>query len=154
MTDKRHDPTDIEDGLRSFITFKIARVQNRLNAQASALLRKHTELSLTEWRILSLVNTMKTTTASAISREAEMDKGQISRAVKQLIDRGFLSANAHVIDQRQTMLSLTDRGQSEVTENIKIMHARQKRLTQHIDDHELAAFYRVLDKLYENADMP
>ena len=141
-------------GLPSFVTYKIARVQNRLNAQATAILRKHTDLSLTEWRIISIVNLLKSTTASTISREVGMDKGQISRAVKPLIDRGLLEPCEHEKDSRQTILCLTNRGQEVVDEHSKIMRARQDSLTQNIEDDELDVFYRVLEKLYKNAEVP
>lgn len=141
-------------GLLSFVTFRIARVQNRLNAQAAAILRKHTDLSLTEWRIVSVVNLLGHATASAISRDVGMDKGQISRAVKRLIDKKILETGDHAKDNRQTILRLSEPGKKIVTDNFEVMRDRQQRLTQNISDQELDVFYGVLERLYENAEMP
>ena len=154
MQDHNEVNSRFREGLRSFVTYRIARVQNRLNAQAAAILRKHTELSLTEWRILSLVNLMGPTTASAISREVEMDKGQISRAVKPLIDRGLLDPAEHARDNRHPILRLSDVGAEIVRENSQVMRGRQERLTHNISDEELATLYELLDKLFDNAKMP
>lgn len=154
MNDTTKTANRFGKGLTSFVTYRIARVQNRLNAQAAAILRKHTNLSLTEWRILSIVNLIGPTTASAISREVNMDKGQISRAVKPLASAGLLASVEHEHDHRQTILQLTPRGKSIVDANVQIMRERQAQLTHDIDDAELEAFYRVLDKLQNNIEMP
>lgn len=154
MQDNSNDTNRFAEGLRSFVTFRIMRVQNKLNAQAAAMLRKHTELSLTEWRIVSLLNLTGPTTASSISRVAEMDKGQISRGIKPLIERGLVKTSEHEQDNRQTILALTDEGSKIVRENSKIMRARQQRLTHDISDAELKLLYDILDRLYDNAEMP
>lgn len=142
------------EGLRSFVTFRMARAQNRLNAQATALLRQRTALSLTEWRILSIVNLTGSTTASNISREAHMDKGQISRAVKPMIDRGLLAQKTHHQDSRQTILSLTDAGQDIHDRTVGFMRERQTKLVADVSDEDLETFYRVLNSIYENAETP
>ena len=154
MTSTNDTTGRFREGLPSFVTYRIARVQNRLNAQATALLRKHTELSLTEWRVMSLVNLRGAITASGISREAEMDKGQISRAVKPLIRKGLLETKEHAKDSRQTILRLSERGSEIVRRNSEVMRNRQERLTHNISQDELDTFYSVLDKLFENTEMP
>ncbi len=154
MQEKANDTSRFAEGLRSFVTFRIMRVQNRLNAQAAALLRKYTDLSLTEWRIMSILHLTGPTTASNISRVVEMDKGQISRGLKPLIGRGLIQKSDHAQDNRQTILALTDLGTTTVVENQKIMRKRQERLTRDMSDEELETFYTLLDRLYDNTEMP
>lgn len=134
-------------GLKSFVTYRLARVQNRLNAQAAALLRANCDLSLTEWRVISLVNLLDVTTATVMAREAEIDKGQISRAVKSLTDNGYLFAKDSDRDGRQTLLSLSPKGYAIHARLIEIMRGRQQRLIEDISENELEAFYKVLEKL-------
>lgn len=146
------DPT-FSKGQRSFVTYRIARVQNRLNAQASALLRAHCELSLTEWRVISLAHILGETTATAMAKEVEMDKGQISRAIKGLTAAGHLIASNNKKDARQSLLRLSDSGAALYERLISVMLKRQQDLTADIDDDELDAFYRVLNKLGAKTSM-
>lgn len=134
-------------GLRSFLTFRLAQVQNRLNTQAGALLRAHCDLSLTEWRVISLANLLGATTATVMSREAQMDKGQVSRAVKQLIENGYLTSKSSENDARQSILSLSDSGAELHARLITVMRDRQMRLIQNISESDLRTFYKVLDTL-------
>lgn len=134
-------------GQRSFVTYRLARVQNRLNAQASGLLRAHSDLSLTEWRVISLANMLGETTATVMAREVDMDKGQISRAIKGLIEAGHLTAQSSERDARQSLLRLSASGAALHSKLISIMQQRQKDLVEDIDDSELQTFYAVLNKL-------
>lgn len=137
-------------GQRSFVSYKLARVQNRLNAQAAGLLRAHSELSLTEWRVISLASLLGETTATAMAREAEMDKGQISRAIKGLLSAGYLTSQNNARDARQSLLQLSKKGEAVYDRLINVMRQRQRDLTLGIEDAELEAFYRVLEKLEGN----
>ena len=140
-------PKQHSQELRSFVTYRIARVQNRLNAQAAGLLRMHSQLSLTEWRVISLSNLAGPATATALAREGQMDKGQISRAVKKLIESGYLRARIDQGDGRQTQLSLTDKGVAIHERLISIMRARQEHLVEDLSEAELETFFKVLESL-------
>jgi DNA-binding MarR family transcriptional regulator len=140
-------PLTTGEGVRAFVTFRLARVQNQLNAQASNILRDLCDLSLTEWRVVSLVHALKETTATVISREAQMDKGQISRAVKSLVKNGYLNAATNERDSRLNILSLEQKGIEVFDKVVEVMKARQVRLTSEITADELDVFYSVLDKL-------
>lgn len=43
--------------LNQFLTYRLSRVQAKLNTQGNALLQKHAGLKLTQWRLLALVGT-------------------------------------------------------------------------------------------------
>ena len=67
--------------LRQFITYRISRLQNSLNAQAGHVLSKLSDLTLTEWRILYILRSMSTATMSQIVQESRLDKAQSSRSI-------------------------------------------------------------------------
>lgn len=148
-------PTDrFAAGLPSFITFRLARVQNRLNVQASATLSAHSDLSLTEWRMISLIHASGETSAADLSRTAQMDKGQISRALKSLAAKGYIATRSSASDQRQSLLRLSGAGAILHRRLVAIMRRRQERLTSALSDVELAAFYAALEKLEAAAMEP
>lgn len=138
----------------TFITYRLARVQNLLNAQAIATLRTNSDLSLTEWRVLSLIVGEETTNASAISRLAQMDKGQISRGIKRIAGRGYIESQTDDHDHRQINLTPTPKGIETYERLVKIMRRRQRLLNEDITDDERRAFFATLDKLETRAKEP
>lgn len=154
MTTQETTQTDAQDDLRTFLTYRLARLQNRLNAQAIALLRAHSNLSLTEWRIISMLNLMGATTATVISKEADMDKGQISRALKPLVDRGLLREESNPKDHRQTILHLTAEGENSFAQTVQMMKGRQKQLTDGFSEEEQHQLFDFLNRLQKNITIP
>lgn len=134
-------------GLDSFVTFRLGQVQNRLNAQAAHVLRARSSLSLTEWRVISLINAAGSASAAELLRVFQMDKGQLSRTVKSLIAKGIVNGETGSGTRRQTVLSLSADGKRLHDRIVAVMVKRQRHLTSGISDRELEAFYSVLDRL-------
>jgi len=64
---------------KDFMTYSLSRLQAKLNAQASAVLRSCSSLSLVQWRILLVLRVMEADSLTTICRVSDMDKGQVSR---------------------------------------------------------------------------
>ena len=79
------EPVEDDDPLQRNLTYRLARVQARLNAQAARLLKEKAGLSLTQWRILKLIRTYGQANASTLAKASTMDPGHFSRKVKTLI---------------------------------------------------------------------
>jgi DNA-binding MarR family transcriptional regulator len=129
------------------MTYRLARVQNKLNAQAASLLRANCDLSLTEWRVISLASLLGETTATTMAREVDMDKGQISRAIKRLLEAEHLISKHSQSDGRQSLLSLSESGKTLHARVIPVMMERQHGLVEGIDEADLLTFYKVLEIL-------
>lgn len=140
---------DIQD-LKSVITFRLARLQNNLNTQASAILKAHSALSLTEWRIISTFEMLGETTLTDIANWSQVDKGQLSRTIKNLIQRGYLNSLPSKSDGRQQILSLSDKGHAQYLVLLPVMRKRQQNLIAGISAEDLAAFNHVIDQLNAN----
>ena len=137
--------------LLSFVTFRIARVQNNLNAQAISTLATHSDLKLTEWRLLASVESLGSTNAAEIVRRTQIDKGQVSRGIKSLRAKEMLSVTGSEADNRQQTLSLSPKGLREFEKVVVVMRQRQQVLTQEITQEELEILFSVLDRLETRA---
>ena len=133
--------------LKSFITYRLARLQSRLNAQAIRMLKTASNLSLTEWRIVAVTALHDTCTLSDLVRDTGLDKGQLSRAVSALVSNGYLVSAVNQDDQRQNLLHLSASGTELHAKLLPIMRGRQEHLLHGIDPHELATALKVLDAL-------
>jgi DNA-binding MarR family transcriptional regulator len=142
-------PTILHDGqpLTRFLTYRLSRVQAKLNAQANALLRDHAGMSLSKWRVLALVSTAGTTRLSDLARIAALDKGLVSRNVKALVAEGLMSSKQDDIDNRVQHLSLTAKGQALFDRILPRMQQRQAHLRAALDAHERDVLDAALDKL-------
>lgn len=138
--------------LHQFLTYRLSRVQAKLNAQASAMLRAHAGLTLSQWRILALVGAAGQTRLSDLSRVAALDKGLLSRNLKVLVGGGLVISEQDDIDHRVQHLSLSKRGKALFERTLPRMRKRQRRLRSALTAKELDVLYAALDKLEVAAD--
>lgn len=133
--------------LGGLLTFRMARVQAKLNAQGSRILRDVSGLSLAQWQIIMILGATGETTPSEVSRNAQFDKGLLSRKLKMLIEDGLVKSTPHPSDRRQQILALTPDGQRVFDETLPHMQERQERLRGLFEEDEITALYAALDKL-------
>ena len=133
--------------LQRFVTFRLTRIQARLNAEASRILRMNGGLSLTQWRIFVMLEAHGEQTATDIIRHTQIDKAQISRAARDMIATGLLTQRVNPIDQRAHLLDFTKLGREAFDRARPHMRARQTRLLDALTPDEIKLFYDVLDKL-------
>ena len=150
ITDQTEDTTHTAP--RHFLTFRLARVQAKLNAQSSRILKDHCGLTLTQWRLLSLIGAAGRTTAAHLSREVAMDKGLISRNIKTMVADGHVRITVDPEDNRAQHLELTEAGLEVFHTTVPRMRARQDALRALLDADEEAMLNRALAKLEKAAD--
>lgn len=133
--------------LSKFLTFRLSRVQAKLNSQANAILQHHSDLTLSQWRVLSLVGAFAPTQMSQVAKKSTLDKGLLSRNLKNLIADGLVSSEQDAKDQRVHHLDLTANGQSVYDKVLPIMQKRQAFLRAAMSEDEFESFLSGLDKL-------
>ena len=133
--------------LNTRLTYRLSRLQARLNKHAARLLAAHSDLSLSQWRVLTSIHALETTTLAELSREMQYDKAQISRSIKSLEEAGLVRQSADAADQRRVLLTLTETGQSEHGRLLPHVRKRHKVLVRGMDDREVKALFGALDKL-------
>lgn len=138
--------------LNQFLTYRLSRVQAKLNAQANALLQRHAGLTLSKWRILALVGAAGQTRLSELSRNAALDKGLLSRNLKIMVAEGLVATKQDDVDHRVQHLSLTKKGQSLFDTTLPKMRMRQAKLNGVLEPREIEVLYSALDKLELAAD--
>ena len=147
-------PAEPGDGtvLQQVLTYRLARVQAKLNAQGTRILRANSGLSLVQWRILTLLGRLGDSTSTEIAKTGDFDKGLLSRKLKTLIADGLVHSVPHETDNRVQILSLTKAGRDLHDSTLPHMNQRQTQLTEHFSAQELAVFFECLGKLERAAD--
>lgn len=129
------------------MTFRLAKLQASLNAQAIALLKANSGLSLVEWRLIQTLRMHKNASLSEIAPIVQMDKGQLSRKIKAMVEKGLLRTETDKKDQRVQHLKVTAAAQRLSEKMMPTMEARQELLLADVSEADLATFYEVIDKL-------
>ncbi len=134
------------------LTYRLARVQAKLNTQASRLLLREAGISLTQWRMLLIIGSLKGGRLSDIVRESALDKGQVSRTLKTMVTDGLVIREAIEGDQRASALTLTDNGQALLTRVLPKMTRRREYLTASLSEKEQDVLFSALEKLELSAE--
>ncbi|MEM6617991.1 MAG: MarR family winged helix-turn-helix transcriptional regulator [Pseudomonadota bacterium] len=144
------DPPRSIDG---FITYRLARVQARLNVQAARLLRDVSGISLPQWRVVALLGDVTETTSRELVRRSAIDKGLVSRTLKTLQAEGYVETRLSKADQRVQKISLTPKGRALFEKTLPHMHQRQRIIEASCSAEELRIFRAVLQRLEILADI-
>nr|WP_240311396.1 winged helix DNA-binding protein [Sulfitobacter sp. DFL-23] len=86
-----------------------------------------------------------------IVQESRLDKAQISRAVKALVEKGYVSTVQDENDQRRHLISATPEGRELKDRLLPAMMRRQQALTDGLQKDEVESFFRVIQQLEEVA---
>lgn len=152
MLDKNNGNERRLADLEEVATYRLARLQARLNAHAVALLRKHSVLSLTHWRLLTSINTLVETNLAELVREMQFDKAQLSRGLKSMASLGLVEAVGNPTDNRKQIIRLTVAGKAEHSRLLPVMRARQGVLMEEVSEAQKELFFEILDKFNEALD--
>lgn len=138
--------------LQRFLTYRLSRLNSKLNRQAVATLRETCDLKLPEWRVVSLLATYGERNGRWIGDTAEIDPGLLSRTFRSLELRRLISARRDEADRREVYFALTRNGWLLYEKTLPNMQARQHALFDALDAREQAAISRIIDKLEIVAD--
>lgn len=133
--------------LSNFLTYRISRVHQKLNVQASKILSDSVGVTLNQWRMIAFIGGAETVTASELVRYTTMDKGLVSRNVKSLIESGLVASFNHEKDSRVHLLSLTPAGVLVFEEALPKMRRRQAKLQDNLSPEDVATLRRILETL-------
>ena len=140
--------------LKELVTFRMVRLNAKLTTQAARLLKNHSGLTPAQWRVMFMIHDNGPMTPARVGRLIGMDKGQLSRTIKSMVDTGILASTASEADQRSFELHLTASGQKLFHRAMPVMQKRQARLMGCLTDEERAVLYRAFDKLEAVTEEP
>lgn len=139
--------------LRQMLTYRVTRVHALMSAQAQRILKENGDLSLSQWRVLVLIDYLGPTNPAHIAREILMDKGQLSRVLKIMSEKGVIRVDASESDHRAHLVSLTHEGRALFERARPAMRQRQAAFTKSLTEQEHDVFLRALEKLEKAAGL-
>jgi DNA-binding MarR family transcriptional regulator len=138
--------------IRDLLSFKVARFSALNQRLGGSLIKEVFDLSLNDWRILGLVASNKILPFKALQSILYMDKGQLSRSVKFLVQRDYIRTEISKDDARAIDLIVTSSGK---TLNNEILHFSKNRndiAVGCLTKQECEAFFLTLKKVTDHSE--
>ena len=129
------------------VAFRLALLVAAHERDGSYWLKKEFELTLIEWRVLGITNEFEPVIFKDIRLMLNIDKGQLSRAIKQLVNRGILSTNISKRDARLTEICTTPKGKKLHDKALKVSVIRNELIVKNLTKLECEEFFRMLEKI-------
>ena len=108
-------------------------------------------LPLSEGRCLSAVGAFAPLSVNDLAQQANLNKGQASRAAQSLVDQGLVRKAASATDGRGVVLMLTAKGERAWRRVMDVIERRNGEIVGCLDSAERRQFDRLLDRLVDHA---
>lgn len=137
--------------LNQNLTFRVARLAQEFSNQSTYVLKKHSDFSLSEWRLMVLSVRGAVTSPAEVIEQTRFDRALVSRTLKSLQQRGMLSLTPDPNDGRKQIIGVTEAGRKAFLATEVVMQRRQEFIQNQLDKDELAQLMDVLERLHEVA---
>lgn len=133
--------------IRDLLAFRVAMLAAANDRVGQSWLKAEHGVSLREWRVLGIIAALEPVKFGDVVHGLQLDKGQLSRLVKALVDRGFVGSQGDAGDQRISRLSLTPAGRDLHDVLLQKALRGNDRILAALSAAETETFIRLLDKL-------
>jgi DNA-binding MarR family transcriptional regulator len=138
-----HAPLELEH----FLPYRLSILSNTVSQSIATEYQDRFELSMTEWRVMTILARFPEISAREVVDRSAMDKVAVSRAVARLVNAGRVDRGIHDGDKRRSVLQLSEAGWAIHDEVAPLARAHERDLLARLDDGEQAQLNSILDKL-------
>jgi DNA-binding MarR family transcriptional regulator len=114
--------------LEGFLPYRLARAAEIISRQFATLYRERHGLTRPEWRTLATIGQFGRITATEIGAHSSMHKTKVSRAIRALEDRKWITRQADEIDRRVEHIELTREGRTHYRDLVTLARTYEARL--------------------------
>lgn len=150
-------PTSLRDGteiidIANYAPFLLNAVSNAWGRKTSTIYRRDFDLGLVEWRVISMLNIEPSITARRICDVIRLDKAAVSRALKNLLQKGLLKDEQISNDPRKRLWSLSEEGLQTHNALLSVALSCESELVSDVPREDLEVFLRVMRQMLNNID--
>jgi len=133
--------------LESFFPYRLAVLSARISRAIADLYEQDFDISMPEWRVIAALGENDNVSARTVAANSAMDKVAVSRAVKKLIDRGFVERSFSDDDRRRSELLLSKTGQQVYDKIAPLALSYEQKLLEHLSEEEREQLGNLVSKL-------
>jgi DNA-binding MarR family transcriptional regulator len=141
-----------QPALRRHFTYRLNTLSKLNDMMSQELYLAGSGLSLPEARCLAAIGSQPgQLTVMQLAFEANLDKAQVSRTTKLLVERGLVSKLPCPEDGRCVQLTLTAQGRRCCEQVMPLIQQRNQALLQCLSESEQASLLEMFDRMLEQA---
>jgi DNA-binding MarR family transcriptional regulator len=133
--------------IRDRLGYRVQNLANKMILWGTRTYAQELDVGVQEWRILAVLARKGHGTASDVCDLTMMDKGNVSRAVKNLVKEGRLKEKTDRNDKRSMTLTVTPKGFEIYKSLKKLSDARERKFMASLTPAEQKALPNILTKL-------
>ncbi|MEO8715746.1 MAG: MarR family winged helix-turn-helix transcriptional regulator [Acetobacteraceae bacterium] len=137
--------------LDEYLPYRLAVAASTVSRLMGRRLAETAKLSISEWRVLSVVARAGVLSPSAIGALAAMDKVKVSRAAASLVARGLIKQTQDPNDGRGRLLRLTRKAAGIQRNLVALARTTEGQLETGLNRTEWAALKATLSRLEQHA---
>lgn len=122
--------------LEDFLPYRLNRLADVISREFARNYRDRFGLTRPEWRLLATLGQYGTMTATAVGQHSSMHKTKVSRAVRELETRRWLTRKPDMTDRRIEHLALTTAGETAYRELVPLGHDFEAALLAQLDERD------------------
>jgi DNA-binding MarR family transcriptional regulator len=147
MSDRSPPPPALE----RFFTYRLNTLAKLNDMATHAVYMAEVGLGLSEARTLSSIGSFPQLTVNQLAFEANLDKGQASRAAQSLVDKGLVQKVASPLDGRSVFLALTPSGKTLWRKVMAQVQRRNHALTSCLSEQEYQQLLDMFERMLAQA---
>lgn len=137
--------------LQSFFPYLVRVFYSDVTSALSAVYQRDYGMMPAEWRTMAILGAASSgLQASEIVSRSSMDKVVVSRAVKRMEERGYLTRSTNSEDGRSFLLSLSPEGRAVYEDLGPKLLAVESRMLQGLTQTEISGFLAVAQRIRDN----
>jgi len=133
------------------LSYRISVLNRAFEQEAGRNLAKQHELSLTESRVLGVLEELSSATVKRLAHIMRLKRPQVSRALALLHKQNFVDAWQNPADGRSTTYAITKAGRKRARKILQLASRYHHRRVAALTAEEVAAIDRALEKLLKRA---
>jgi len=130
--------------LATHVSYKLSSL---LLLELESLIKNNSNLNLASWRALRGLSTIESSSQKELVQFANVDQGQMSRALTDLEKKGLVISQRSKEDKRSWRFSITEEGQSYHATLSPIVDSFHQELTNSLTESELETYVRLSAKV-------
>jgi len=140
--------------LGAYLPYRLSILSNTVSGAIAAIYEERHGLSVAEWRIMAILGMDHAAelTQKDLCIHTRMDKVQVSRAVKRLLDAGYIAREVDDEDRRRAYLQLTNQGWAVYDDVAPATLAWERELVARLSRSEVSALDELITRLQQVAD--
>ena len=141
------DPDSTSLHLNQYLPYQLANLAKRVSDACNAEYGTTLGVSIAEWRVLAHLGQYAELHSRGLGEITFMDKSRVSRALKLLESKAYMTRRPDPADKRASFLSLTESGQALYDKIVPLALDWEARFLSALDTSEYSDLRRVISKL-------